>query len=708
MSIYKDYALEYLRKGYSVIPDKQGPEKKPAILKWNDYCDHFPTIEEVNEWAEIKDTNIAICLGKSSGVVVLDLDTDDQDILTQIAHILPESPVERRGSKGWARFFKYTGEETQVLQTQVGGKKQVILELLSHGKKITIPPSIHPKGMEYLWTKEPLLKIDKESLPALPPHLFQVIANKLNLEHVTNISAVKSDSGRNSLLTRYCVELIRDQVDFESAIQKLIEHDKTNNEIPLFTDSNENKTAHAVINASRFFTSHLESINVKREKQGLLPELPIGILSPASNPSCAVVDAAIQENSLVSLPSPSGTLKLIYDYILDRSYVEQPVFALSAATALLGVIASRKVVFQNATPNLYILNVASSGSGKDSCLQGLKSCLKAINAYNLIGASSYPSEASIIAFLPQQPSRLDIIDEASSFLKRASSGGAHYQSGIGDLLCELYSCSNEPYLGKVLGSDGGKRVGECYRPHLNIVCSTTYKGVSEGINTATLEKGLFARFLTFFGDSNKPAKRVKDAVPVPPELVKQLQYWYTFKNPLAPGNLDANTPPYSLSVTVEADVLIDQCFYAFDNMRCSAKESSVTRPIASRLFQHMMKLALISAIGNTVIGRLPVVSVKDVEFAFQYIMYFYQSISNFVEASLHDDERSFRFNKMLQFIKSYGTVGVTNIELVKFCKFVNPRERLELLKDMYEGQLITQKIEVKEGKTLHIFIYIGE
>lgn len=707
MSIFKENALEYLKKGYSVIPDKAG-SKIPAIVAWNTYANKLPSIEEVNQWCEIKDANMSVMFGKLSGIVGLDLDTDDEYIQQQIGHLLPPSPVERRGSKGFVRFYRFSDEVSQeVYETYIDPKdnipkKRVILELLSTGKKATIPPSIHPSGQPYKWIDKDLLEINKESLPVLPSDLMNVIAIKLKMQQNALADNYKVSSGRNAYLGTFCAELINRQDDVESAISKLIEFDKKNNTTPLFSDGSEFKTNLPVVNAGRFYFNYLESINIKRFKNNLLPELPVQILKMSESQT----NVPLKKTNV--LPTPTGTLKQMVDYIISRSYVEQPALSLASALVTLGTLISRKIVFQGVTPNLYILNIAESGSGKDSVQQAAKTLLKSAKMSSLIGASQYPSEASIIAFLSQQPVRLDIIDEASSFLKAASSGGAPYQSGIGDTLCELYTSANEHYLGKVLAAEGGKRIGQCYRPHLNILCSTTFRGISEGISHSTLEKGLFARFLTFFGEDSKPAKRIRNAVFIPVELEKRLEYWGSWQNPKATGNIVENQPPFDMGIDKEADELLDTYFYQLDDLKCNTTNDIVSKPVIARLYQQMLKIVLISAVSNAKEGELPRVRAIDVEFGHNMIMYFYSQIHEFIDNTLHDNDRGKNINKILYAIKKSGINGINSIELLKQSKAIRPQERDEIMKFLFQTQQISKKEVVINNTMVHVFYYLGD
>lgn len=690
---YAGNALQYLKAGYSVIPDSY-MKKKPAIKGWAEFSKRMPSQEEVNGWASsFSKSNIALCLGRASGIIAVDVDTEDPDKLKLIRELLPASPCEKVGAKGFTRFYRYKGEPTSVLKDENG---EVILEVLSVGKKTTIPPSMHTSGKPYEWVGKSLIEIPKDSLPLLPPLLLSTLELEFKASKLHTPLAEKQmrKGGRHSYLGAIASQLIADRMDVTSAVMRLIKEDSENHEIPLFTDKKENQTDNAFMNALEFYQSFFKSINNKRLSEGLAPELPL----PSSFDTTISKPDLKQEK--VALPIPTGALKEISDFILAKSYVEQPVFALSAAISLLGTLARNRFTFQGATPNTYILNIADSGSGKDSAQQAIKQIMRQVDASGYLGATSYPSEASITANLTNaNPVRLDIIDEASSFLQIAANGATGYQAGIGDTLCELYSCSNEHYLGKVLATRDGDRVGECYRPHLSLLCSTTYKGISESLTRATLEKGLFARFLTFFGENNRPGKRVFKEPKLPydtKELLKELVY---FKNPTFIGNNPLGEPPVELKCTEEADTLLGRYHREFDLMRTTSNGSSATRPIIARLYQQMMKIVLISAISNKQIDLLPKVTASDVEFGYKVVMYFFQSIEEFVNDNLFDSIRGKNTNLVLRLIKDAGVDGILSSDLTKETKSITTRDRQDIIRDLVSSRQI-EMVATGDGVTV--------
>ena len=89
-------------------------------------------------------------------------------------------------------------------------------------------------------------------------------------------------------------------------------------------------------------------------------------------------------------------------YILQNSYIEQPAFCFSAALSLLATLAGRKFEFEGVAPNLYLLNVAPSGSGKNAPQEKIKEVLIDRNVI-IYWVVDYVSDASLMDGLPESP-----------------------------------------------------------------------------------------------------------------------------------------------------------------------------------------------------------------------------------------------------------------------------------------------------------------
>jgi len=683
-NIYQMWYDTYIRAGIAVIPDRP-TSHSPFIKNWTAYSDVLPTLEEASKFlTEDQDSNIAVCLGQASNLIALDLDCTDPNILDLIVPVLPPSPVEKIGSKGFTRFFRYNGEKSD----QIKYNGEVVIEVLSSGKKTTIPPSIHPKtGEAYKWTGQSLLDVDIKSLPLLPPFLLVHIQDKItfnqNLSTTPSICIEKNIvNGRTKDLSRIAMQLIEDRIDLQTALKRLIAHDEEKNQEPKFSDLKDQRQPDKLTNALKFYVDHLVSFNIRRYKEGKVLVTPF---VPAVAPILPSLVTASEKKSTVSaynlrpLPVPTGIMGDIYSYILRNSFVKQPSFAFSASLLLVGTLISRKVIFQGVSPNLYALNIGTSGSGKDAPQQIIKRILTAMGAEHYLGSGDYVSDASLMESLGSRPVRLDLVDEASGLLGVVNQAKNGYDTKMADILCELYTTSNDKFLGRTT-AEGTK--GDCYRPNVSILASTTPKGLEESVSRKAIDKGLLGRFLLFFGQHDQPSQRLRHMEAVPPEIVSSLQYWAAY-TPTSNKNFGKITQEWTeVSADIEAEKLLDQYFNEFDNMRRSTEADNPLLPIIARLYQMMLKISLIHACSRLV-GSEVYVSCDDVEFAHESVMHYFENMKNMVSLHIYENLQEAKSQKLLKIIQTIPS-GIPIKEFSKKAKFIPKKERDQIILDMIE------------------------
>ena len=97
-----DAALEYLDRGWSVIPIKNGTKVPP--FSWKEFQYRLPTEDEIYKWFDGTDYDIAVVCGSVSNLVVLD--TDDQQA-TDHAKAMgwDRTPYQVKTSKGYHFYF---------------------------------------------------------------------------------------------------------------------------------------------------------------------------------------------------------------------------------------------------------------------------------------------------------------------------------------------------------------------------------------------------------------------------------------------------------------------------------------------------------------------------------------------------------------------------------------------------------------------------
>jgi putative DNA primase/helicase len=211
--IFATHAPAYWAAGLPVVPLIQR-QKRPCIDAWEIYHSVMPTEGEQSSWVNrYPDANIGLVLGAQSGLVMLDIDTEEQALQKVILDVLSPfpSPWIRVGSKGMV--LAYRQPVGGLLKTfrinrldRPKGSNSVI-EGLSTRTQVVLPPSIHPKGMIYQANGNLWEMLDQ--LPYLPADIEHVLRQAIMAEGVelshsgnTKITEFVSSGGRDNAMVR--------------------------------------------------------------------------------------------------------------------------------------------------------------------------------------------------------------------------------------------------------------------------------------------------------------------------------------------------------------------------------------------------------------------------------------------------------------------------------------------------------------------------
>jgi len=155
-----------IKKGYPVIPIK--PNDKKPYVSWAEFQTRLPTEDEVrNWWSKWPDANVAIITGKMSGLIVVDVDTEEGN--ENINEFLPDSlatPMSRTPNGGWHYYFEYFPGLVNKARVIEG------TDIRTDGGYIIVPPSINGNGNGYIWAEG--LKIS-DLHPATMPDMLKSI-----------------------------------------------------------------------------------------------------------------------------------------------------------------------------------------------------------------------------------------------------------------------------------------------------------------------------------------------------------------------------------------------------------------------------------------------------------------------------------------------------------------------------------------------------
>lgn len=173
--MFSEHAPKYWAAGLPAMPLRPWA-KIPALTAWQSFCAQMPTEEQQNEWLNAyPDGNIGLPLGPQAGIVALDLDSEDPRVQAILDKIMPPTPWKRVGKKGAVYAFKYNGERTYRIKD---ADNKTILEVLSRGAQIVLPPSIHPDTMQPYRANADLFEV-YDKLPALPASFETMVRQAL-------------------------------------------------------------------------------------------------------------------------------------------------------------------------------------------------------------------------------------------------------------------------------------------------------------------------------------------------------------------------------------------------------------------------------------------------------------------------------------------------------------------------------------------------
>jgi hypothetical protein len=199
------------------------------------------------------------------------------------------------------------------------------------------------------------------------------------------------------------------------------------------------------------------------------------IRSVTFSPTVDFEDAAIEDAEIVEIDTssidllrPPGLAGQIAEWIESRSRRKRERLSVMGAIFALGNICNSKYVddMDNVTSNLFVFNVAGSGSGKEAVQSAVKEIHK-ICDLSAATHGSIKSEQEIVRNLVRNQPSFYIIDEIGFFLNKVKNaqekGGAQYLEGIFGTLMSVYSKGDEFFL---LSGDMGDEVKSAMRKEM--------------------------------------------------------------------------------------------------------------------------------------------------------------------------------------------------------------------------------------------------
>jgi len=310
---------------------------------------------------------------------------------------------------------------------------------------------------------------------------------------------------------------------------------------------------------------------------------------------------AMVPEKLKKKPFPESLLKVggfigsLADFTYDNAPVPNKVMSFVGALSANAHLISRRLKGQNGTmPNLYLLGLGHSGSGKDFP--------RKINT-ELLARAGITGE--IVDRLASSEGLEDLLylknrlllqcDEVDSMLEAIKSGKETRYANIMSYLLSVYSYSGRSM---PMRNKAGIVGREIICPHLTLFGTATPKFYYESLSEKMLTGGLFARMLAF-ESYTRERYQARDEKPIPDDLI-QVARWLSEisdhqETNLPLGYMSCN--PIQILSTVKARAEIEAFSdLVYQKQLAADKDGDIcASSIWSRALENVNKLSLIRA-----------------------------------------------------------------------------------------------------------------
>lgn len=656
--IFNDNFQSYSDYGYRVVPITPG-HKAPLIREWQKR-DFYISVD-------FNDYGIGLLTGKLSGVVAIDIDDEGS------FHLVPESPVRKKGQRGETRFFKYNGEASSK-------RHDLGVEVLSNGNQTVLPPTMHPGTMlPYVWlTIDTLLNFDKNDLPTLP-------ADFLNIP----IKTVQTDEshGRHNKLIDMALAAHSKNKSILDIVTELMMYDEQKHNPPYFKDKTQ---SHKGTGLQAAVNMALNTFKTAYDR-GMI-EQPIQITITDEKISEAIID--YKENKL---PEFRGVAQEIFKYIYSNSAIPRTRFSVASTLATMSTLISNSFHCSGIYPHMYILIVGESGSGKNWPLLAPTDIFMKAQCMGIIGGSP-ESDSGITSSLTIQNTRLDTFDEAATLFSSMNNTENSYAAKMANVYASLFTSAGRLYTGKTLKSGV---IGRTMSPCVNIIGAMTMHDFQTCFTSNLVVKGVGARFL-FFADSEY--KDISASANKTEINSKILDFAHSFKEKWS-GN-DMNSPClYTNSKNIPISPAASALAIRISNeYRSKATGNSVFEATYNRAGEVIMKLAIHDTIGQ----YKRELTVDSLEWAIAWYRSYEVSCATLFKYNLFNKESSLISSDINQAIRESGKYGISKVDLlhsycVKQKHSLRSKELDVYLRDLLDAEDIFAIQRKTEGRTSTIF-----
>lgn len=322
-----------------------------------------------------------------------------------------------------------------------------------------------------------------------------------------------------------------------------------------------------------------------------------------------------------------GFVADVMEYTLRTAPYPNRVLAFTGALALLSYLSGRNVRdAMNNMPNLYLIALANSGTGKDHPRKVNVEIAYRAGLASGIG-DAFASGEGIEDSMYLNNKMLFQTDEIDGLLNTINKAKDGRNEMIMNVLLKMYSSANSIYpLRKKAGRDGKKKEGDSVidKPSLTLFGTAVPKYLYESLNGRMLDNGFFARSIILEAGIRGKGQNI-DYEPIPDQIIdsaKAIAEEFYGVGDANSGNLFNEHPtPRLIPATAEAaakcEALRDYADTEYQRQQRRGDETAMA--IWARVYEKSRKLAMLYAISHNI--QAPEITAEAVDWAQRFIEY---------------------------------------------------------------------------------------
>lgn len=747
-SPYSRAATNLIEQGYSAIPVLPG-SKRPGQFsygewygetQWQRFCDRLPTEYEVPIWSKWPDAGVCIALDHT--VKCIDIDTDDGEIVAAVLAVLPDSPVKKRGRKGFSAFYRGSADiMPRAFSILVDGKEERIVDLLAYGKQTLLPPTIHATtGRPYEWiTPDTLEYTSVDQLPELPDDIADRLAETLEpfgyhpapVQSPLNYDVESGDSIWRDINNLALANLDAWVPDLRLPLTKRLNDGRYRAvaewrgvENPNLSFASQGITDWG--NQEKFTPISLvmrcmlvepptaldwlkERLNYQEPDLGVKINVA-SIIAKAEARRGVVVMEELPAVAVAPPPPepvftmPPGLVGDIAAWLTTTARNPSPILNLGAALAFVGALAGRRYAGPtNLRTNVYIVGLADSGFGKEHPRAATKTLAnKAGVLAKFFGGEAIASSSALRNRVKANPTLVYMIDEFGGFLRKITNPRAgNHEKEIGDDLLKFTGSAGSIFM----GADYAANLAEpIHNPNVCIYGTSTPETFWKALGSGSIADGFLPRFIVLDAGPERPEPRdpSMSADTPPRSLIEKIQGFVTYRS-TSQGNLnamtaDGKTACVAIPITWRGDAkriydrFVDEMFQAMD------KADTSLQPIYARVAENAMRLAGIVAAGAC--PENPGIDDAIMQWATDVAYTSANMLMSQAEERVADNEKQAEYKRVRAIVAKAKGRGVTRNDVARVLKGVMDRRRMtDIIEQLVEaGEVFEAAVVAGNGR----------